>query len=393
MPIDPIEQFDGWIRHRFKDLNTQLEERYFGQDDPADVMRPEHVEQQMLHDEGLGHIQAILTAATLPSDEAAAYDLLGNVGLYMAALRRHELSNPDREQRSPFAQASALAMQLAAGLGVAPRFATPHVNLRNLAHGGTHKSFTWLHDESVFIVNNCFCILGYIRAADVLRRVLPLGVTHPVTPKLLADATAALDEVSHYTEVLNQTLDVRRFFYNVRPYFKTYKVGRTDYRGANAGDFSAINEIDPILGLCRITDAAYSAQMLEKMPFMTSEDQRGLQSCARQTSLMDRWLEALPRGPLDESSRLALQSFLAVCEAHGRAAVLHHHVLVTRFIEEPATQVDIRHLKQITASGPPLEVLLHSLKSLTDKRAGVQRDDIETRYHDLQCLRRACQAT
>jgi hypothetical protein len=108
---------------------------------------------------------------------------------------------------------------------------------------------------------------------------------------------------------------------------------------------------------------------------------------------MDRWLEALPRGPLDESSRLALQSFLAVCEAHGRAAVLHHHVLVTRFIEEPATQVDIRHLKQITASGPPLEVLLHSLKSLTDKRAGVQRDDIETRYHDLQCLRRACQAT
>ena len=99
MPIDPIEQFDGWIRHRFKDLNTQLEERYFGQDDPADVMRPEHVEQQMLHDEGLGHIRAILTAAKLPSDEAAAYDLLGNVGFYMAALRRHELSNPDREQR------------------------------------------------------------------------------------------------------------------------------------------------------------------------------------------------------------------------------------------------------------------------------------------------------
>ena len=217
-------------------------------------------------------------------------------------------------------------------------------------------------------------------------------MTHPVTPKLLADATAAIDEVSHYTQVLDQTLDVRRFFYNVRPYFKTYKVGRNDYRGANAGDFSAINEIDLILGLCRITDSAYSAQILEKMPFMTSEDQRGLQSCARQTSLMNLWLEALKRGPLEESSRLALQSFLAVCEAHGRAAVLHHHFLVKRFIEEPATQVDIRHLKQITASGPPLDVLLHSLKALTDKRAGLQRDDIDTRFNDLLCLRRACQA-
>jgi hypothetical protein len=56
----------------------------------------------------------------------------------------------------------------------------------------------------------------------------------------------------------DRQLDVDRFFYSVRPYYKPYRVGRQEYRGANAGDFSGINEIDLLLGLCRANDPYYT---------------------------------------------------------------------------------------------------------------------------------------
>jgi monodechloroaminopyrrolnitrin synthase PrnB-like protein len=54
-------------------------------------------------------------------------------------------------------------------------------------------------------------------------------------------------------------------YFNVRPYFKTYRLGDVDYRGANAGDFAAINEIDVTLGLCRTDDAFYQSIVREKV--------------------------------------------------------------------------------------------------------------------------------
>jgi hypothetical protein len=39
----------------------------------------------------------------------------------MAACRRHELTEPSREHTSPLREASALALQLGASLGVTPR--------------------------------------------------------------------------------------------------------------------------------------------------------------------------------------------------------------------------------------------------------------------------------
>ena len=54
-------------------------------------------------------------------------------------------------------------------------------------------------------------------------------------------------------------------YFNVRPYFKTYRLGDADYRGANAGDFAAINEIDVTLGLCRTDDAFYQSIVREKV--------------------------------------------------------------------------------------------------------------------------------
>ena len=136
---------------------------------------------------------------------------------------------------------------------------------------------------------------------------------------------------------------MRRFFYNVRPYFKPYRVGRHEYRGANAGDFAAINEIDLMLGLCRVGDPAYAGLVLEKMSFMTVEDQALLQACVRRASLMDELLEVVDGGgTLPAGVAENLRAFVAVCEAHGRTAAQHHDLFVRRFIEQPSESLDER---------------------------------------------------
>jgi hypothetical protein len=49
--------------------------------------------------------------------------------------------------------------------------------------------------------------------------------------------------------------------------------------------------------------------------------------------------------------------------------------------------METRHLAAITASGPPLSVLLRALEMLRDLRTAANRQDIPTRYADLQKLR------
>ena len=61
----------------------------------------------------------------------------------------------------------------------------------------------------------------------------------------------------------------------MRPYYKPYRVGRQEYRGANAGDFSGINEIDLLLGLCRANDPYYAHLLVDKMLFMIPPIRRG----------------------------------------------------------------------------------------------------------------------
>ena len=70
----------------------------------------------------------------------------------------------------------------------------------------------------------------------------------PVADVLFEAAQQALREVLLCNERLFARLDVERFFYSVRPYYKPYRVGRQEYRGANTGDFAGINEIDLLLG-------------------------------------------------------------------------------------------------------------------------------------------------
>jgi hypothetical protein len=81
------------------------------------------------------------------------------------------------------------------------------------------------------------------------------------------------------------------------------------------------------------------------------------------------------------------RGYLELCDLYGRIAAQHHDSLVKRFIEQPATGMAAAHLANVTASGPPLPVLLRSLEVLRDMRLAADRPDIASRHADLAQLR------
>jgi hypothetical protein len=145
------EAFDHWIRSSFMELNTELENLYFAQDDRSGVTRSGQKLKHQLREEGHVYVVALLAEGDTGDGFTNAFGVLGNVGLYLAALRRHELTNPSREEKSPFPEASSLAMHVGAALGMAPRVSTAHIAHLNFAHAGVRKSFTSLPDEILFI--------------------------------------------------------------------------------------------------------------------------------------------------------------------------------------------------------------------------------------------------
>jgi hypothetical protein len=384
-----VEAFDAWIRSTFVELNTALENRYFEQENRASVDGVGDELKRQILDEGRTFVRALAEEGNTDEGFDQAFDVLGDLGLYMASLRRHELTNPAREERSPHEEATALGLHIGASVGVVPRFATSHLATHNLARDGRQKSFTSLPDEFLFLDYNTRGILAYKRAADALMRIPPLGISHPVTETLLDDARDALEAVGRFNDVLFDELDVDRFFYSVRPYYKPYRVGRQEYRGANAGDFSGINEIDLLLGLCRGNDPYYSQLLVEKMLFMRPEDQESLRDCMRRRDFLDQFLDVLDASAHTDWFQRNATAFLRVCDAHGRVAAQHHDRLVARFIEAPSRALDESHLAQVTASGPPLPALLSALEVLRDLRLAAPRDDIASRYADLARLRAA----
>lgn len=383
------DRLDAWIRGSFVTLNTTLEELYFSSDSPETVEGVGDDLKQQLVEEGRGFITDLLEEGNTDEGFEAQFDLLGNIGLYMAACRRHEITEPSRETTSPLVEASALAMQLGAALGVAPRFASAHLETHNLAINGNYKTFTSLPDEKCFVTCNTRSALAYIRAAEALLRIVPLGVSHPVTPDLLRAAKQGLEDVIRSNTELFEDLDIDRFFYCVRPYYKPHRVGLREYRGANAGDFAGINVIDLLLGLCQADNAYYSQLLVDKFLYMRPEDQLLLRDCMRQESLMDSFLDQLEEHADQPWFKRNAALFLEVCEAHGATAIQHHEQLIAKFIERPAADSGLTDRPGLTASGPPLPVLLKSLRKLADLRAGADREDIETRFGDIQKLKAA----
>ena len=355
---EAAEKFDYWIRSRFVELNTTLEELYFTQDDPAQVEGVGDDIKDTLLKEGRALIAPLAAEGNTDQRFESAFDVLGNLGMFLAALRRHELTNPDREEESPFEDCSALGMHIAASIGVVPRFATAHLTTHNRAVNGVQKSFTSLKDEELFNSYNLFAILGYKRAGTALMRIPSVGVSASAAALLLEEARAALEQVTIHNKALFDQLDVARFFFSIRPYYKPYRVGKEVYRGANAGDFAEINQIDLLLGLCRGNDPHYAQILEEKILFMMPDDQRGLRNCLNKKPLLDEFLEASETHVGEVWFKKHCKLFLDVCEAHGRTASQHQNMLVKKFIEKPADNVNERYLKQITASGPPLPALI-----------------------------------
>lgn len=383
------ENFDRWIRSSFVKMNTELENLYFAQRDRANVDGVGEGLKKTLAEEGLALVRPLAAEGNTNEGFENAFDVLGNLGLFMAALRRHELTNPARETASPFYEASALGLHIGASLGVAPRFATAHLATHNKAIDGVQKSFTSLPDEFVFIDYNTMGILAYKRAADALMRIPPLGVSNKSALMLLNNARDALVDVATTNDILFDRLDKDRFFYNVRPYYKPYRVGRQEYRGANAGDFSGINEIDLLLGLCRANDPTYSQLLIDKMLFMIPQDQASLRQCLIYVPLLDEFLKAAETSSRADWFQRNCRAFLEVCEAHGRAAIQHHNRLFETFIVRMSDELDQRHHAQLTASGPPLPVLARALERLRDLRAAAKRDDLETAHDKIEILKRA----
>ena len=248
MTSSPAAAFDHWIRSSFAEMNTALEELYFAQDNRANVEGVGDTIKKTLFEEGQSLITPLAAEGNTDEGFDAAFDVLGNLGLYMGALRRHELTNPDRESKSPYEECSALGLHIAASLGVVPRFATAHLSTHNKAVNGVQKSFTRLKDEYLFLDRNTLGILAYKRAADALMRIPATGISHPAALGLFEDAKDALETVAKNNKILFDELDIERFFFCIRPYYKPYRVGQNVYRGANAGDFAGINQIDLLLG-------------------------------------------------------------------------------------------------------------------------------------------------
>jgi hypothetical protein len=381
------ESFDQWVRSSFVVMNTELELLYAAQEDRSNTAGIGEDIKRTIVDEGNKHIVRLLAEGNTDEGFEQGFDLLGNVGLFMASCRRHEITEPSRENTSPLVEASGLAMHLGAALGLTPRFATSHLATHNTAINGRYKTFTSLPAEQLFLEYNTRGILAYKRAADALVRCLPLGISHPVTYHLLVDAKNALDDVFKINQELYEKLDTNDFFFAVRPYYKPYRVGPHIYRGANAGDFAGINEIDMLLGLCDANNISYSQLLVDKFLYMLPEDQARLRDAMRRQPLLDELLDAIPASGNEVWFQKNAAIFLDVCKAHGATAAQHHEQLVTKFIAQPSNAIEEKHMQNITASGPPLSVLLNSLEKLKDLRMAAPRDDIPSRYADFKKLR------
>ena len=364
---DPIDDLDAWLRSDFVRINTTLEEAYFAQRVDVICGRADLDALKMELLAGGGPLMARLAGMpTLPENRRAAYRLLGLIGHYLAACRRHEA--PLSERDGGREAAWDLSIRIGAALNVVPRFVFAHQSLFNEAISGRFRTFTSLPDEEIFIRLNALGVIAYQRAAHAVRGLADVGVSGDVAGYLFDDAEVALLDVLKFNQDLSRQLDVDRFFLNIRPYFKTYRVGDRDYRGANAGDFSAINEIDVALGLCTMDDPFYRAIVTEKIGHVPPDDQEALRTLDRRPSLLDQFLDELDTVGATGHWRNNAVRFLRVCKAHGAAYAHHHHRLVKAYVEAPSKTLTSAHSAGITSSGPPLEELMATLQRLADLR-------------------------
>jgi hypothetical protein len=141
------------------------------------------------------------------------------------------------------------------------------------------------------------------------------------------------------------------------------------------------------LGLCQADNLSYSQLLVDKFLYMLPEDQSILRDVMRRQSLLDSFLELLDDHGSEKWFQKNVSMFIKVCETHGKTAAQHHDMLVSRFIEKQAKLLPEKFQENITASGPPLEVVVNALAKLRDLRLAADRDDIPSRYADIRRLK------
>ncbi len=377
-----------WIRSRFVELNSELEDLYWVQEDRSSTAPGGDLQGELLR-EGEARLAALSCDDLTGGDFEDRFDLLGDVGMFMSAVRRHEIERPDGGPAEQSPLAATVAMQLGTSLDTAPRFLTAHNQTHNLAIDGRYRTFTSGESERIFTDYNTRSVYEYMRAADALVRTVPLGVSHVAVQDLLLVAAEAVRTAVELNRELSRKLDVDEFFFRVRPYLKPCTVGRSVFRGNNAGDFAAFNEIDAILGLCSMSDPHYAQIVTEKLPYLVPAERARLQRALRAPSLLDGFMNQIEDvdQPWFQQNAAA---YLEVVDVLGEGARHHHDDIVSRFISTPTASIADKHHARVTASGPPLEVLLASLERLRDQRSAVERQDgVPTRHADVDALRAA----
>ncbi len=387
-------RFDDWIRTEFAQLNTRLEKAYLQQARPGNQPGGKSTcsngtsgLKRRLLEPGHEHILQLLEEAPLEGSFEERLDLLGNVGMFMAACTRHGLNEPTEQGHSPLEEESRLALRLGTGLGVAPRFILASYATHNKARQGVFKSFTEFEDERFFIEYNTRGIFEYEGAAHALFKINQLGISSPISLEFFRQARSRLDSARQTMNALFEHLDVKIFFNSIRPYYLPSYVGDKEYRGVNAGDFVGINQVDLLLGLCSADDPFYRGILMEKLPYVLPQEQDDIRNCLLLPSLLDEFLEAAPNHSRQPWFRRNAAAFLDACQAHSRGAAAHHNKLVQRFIIRPARHLPEEKRQRLTASGPPLDILTETLQRLCDLRTARDRQGIHSRHHDLQHLR------
>ena len=122
------------------------------------------------------------------------------------------------------------------------------------------------------------------------------------------------------------------------------------------------------------------------MQFMPPADQQRLRECMRHASFLDELLALAgsTRATTGSSAMHALISSSAICSDDCQRSITMTREALHR---SSGDGLGAAHLEDITASGPPLPVLLRSLEVLRDMRLAANRPGIATRHADFEHLR------
>ena len=313
---------------------------------------------QRILDEGRTFVRALAEEGNTDEGFDQAFDVLGDLGLYMAVAPPARADEPGTGAQSPHEEATALGLHIGASVGVVPRFATSHLRRttsrataarrasRHCPTSSSSSTTTRAGSSGTSAQRTRSC--GSRRSASRTRSPRRSSTTRTTRSRPSGGRTPCSSPSSTSTASSSAC----------GPYYKPYRVGRQEYRGANAGDFSGINEIDLLLGLCRGNDPYYSQLLVEKMLFMRPEDQESLRDCLRRRSFLDQFLDAL--GESGDSGVVPAQRRGVPARLRGarprrrtaprpaRRAV--HRAAVERARREPP-RAD--HRKRPAAAGPP----------------------------------------